>query len=53
MVKIDSCEAFENKFEKCLSEMMCSQRLKHKDVLTWVLRSLSDFVLVLYMLYVF
>lgn len=32
MVKIDA-EAFKNKFEKHLSEMMCSQSLKHKDVL--------------------
>lgn len=32
MVKIDA-EAFKNKFEKCLSEMMCSRSLKHKDIL--------------------
>lgn len=32
MVKTDA-EAFKNKFERCLSEMMCSQPLKHKDAL--------------------
>lgn len=32
MVKIDT-EAFKNRFEKYLSEMICSQSLKHRDVL--------------------
>jgi len=50
MVKIDA-EAFKNKFEKYLSEMMCSQSLKHKDVLPEFSGLYWAFFFMIYMLY--